>query len=297
LRNTDIYITGSNSKLLSSELSTLLAGRYVEFHLYTLSFEEFIDFRKEYGIGSGNIDEELNEYIRIGGFPILSKNTIDADATRKIIIDMNNSAILRDVVQRHDIRNVQLLQRVISFIYDNIGNMTSAKSIQNHFKKEYRSADYETVFNYLQYLEDAQIIHKVKRYNIRGKKLLETMEKYYLAEHSLQYSVREYNAENISGILENIVCLELLRRGFTVMIGKFENKEVDFIADGPDGKVYIQVCYLFASEETIEREFEPLMNIKDNYPKLVVTMDKYWKINRNGVKGMHLRDFLLSKHW
>ena len=295
LRNTDIYITGSNSKLLSAELSTLLAGRYVEFRLHTLSLSEFITFRKEYGIGSDDIDNELSEYIRIGGFPVLSKGRFDYQTARKIVADINSSAILRDVVQRNGVRNVNLLQRIVSFIYDNVGNVTTAKSISDHFKQERRSADIETIHNYLQYLEDALIINRVRRYDIRGKKLLETFEKYYLSEHALQYAVREYNAGNITGILENIVYLELLRRGFSVSVGKFDDKEVDFVAERPDGRIYIQVCYLFASEETIEREFSPLMKIRDSYPKLVVTMDKYWNVEKNGARGIHLKDFLLSE--
>jgi predicted AAA+ superfamily ATPase len=297
LRNTDIYITGSNSKLLSSELSTLLAGRYVEFHLQTLSFEEFIRFRKEYGIGSGDVEDELDAYIKIGGFPVLSKGAYAHHTAEKIIADINDSTILRDVVKRNNVRNVQLLQKIIDFIYDNVGSITSAKSISDHFKKEYRSADIETVYNYIRYLEEALIIHRVKRYDIRGRKLLETLEKYYLAEHTLQYAVRGYNERNITGLLENMVYLEILRRGFSVSIGRIGDKEVDFIGEGPEGKVYVQVCYLFATKETVEREFEPLMRIDDNYPKLVVTMDKHWKVEKNGVKGVHMKDFLLSDRW
>jgi len=294
LRNTDIYITGSNSKLLSGELSTLLGGRYVEFRLHTLSFSEFINFRKECGIGSDNTDDELDAYIITGGFPILSKNRYDHQTARKIIVDINSSSILRDVVQRNNLRNVDLLQRIIAFIYDNVGNITTASNIADYFKKEHRAVDRETVYNYLQYLEDAHIIEKVGRYDIRGKKLLETNEKYYLAEHSLQYAVRDYNAGNITGILENIVYLELLRRGFSVKIGKFGDKEVDFVAEKSECKLYVQVCYLFANEETIEREFTPLTMIRDNYPKLVVTMDRYWNVNKDGVRGIHLKDFLLN---
>ena len=294
LRNTDIYITGSNSKLLSSELSSLLGGRYVEFRLHTLSFSEFINFRKECGIGSEDTEDELDAYIRTGGFPILSRSGFDHQSARKIITDINNSTILRDVVQRNNIRNVDLLQRIVAFIYDNVGNVTTAGNIADYFKKEYRTVDKETVYNYLRYLEEALIIEKVGRYDIRGKRLLETYDKYYLAEHSLQYVVRDFNAGNITGILENIVYLELLRRGYSVNIGKLGSKEVDFVAERPGSKLYVQVCYLFADEGTIEREFAPLTMISDSHPKLVVTMDRYWNINRDGVRGMHLKDFLLN---
>jgi predicted AAA+ superfamily ATPase len=296
LRNTDIYITGSNSTLLSSELSTLLAGRYVEFHLYTLSFSEFIDFRKKKNIdfGDGN---ELDAYIRYGGFPVLSTAAFDPQTARKIVADINNSAILQDVVQRNKVRNVQLLQKIIAFIYDNTGNITSAKKISDFLKSQKRTADFETVYNYLQYLENALIIHKAQRYNIKGKKLLESYEKYYLAEHSLQYTIREFNAANISGILENIVYIELKRRGYSVCVGKINDKEIDFIAERPEGKLYVQVCYLFSNKETIEREFAPLLEIRDNYPKIVVTMDPFWQIEKNGIKGIHLKDFLLDVNY
>ncbi|MDR0198936.1 MAG: ATP-binding protein [Methanomassiliicoccaceae archaeon] len=297
LRNIDIYLTGSNSKLLSTELSTLLAGRYVQFRLYTLSFEEFIRFRKEYGIGSDDTDDELDAYIKIGGFPGLSVGRHDHQTARRVVADINDSVIRRDVVRRNNVRNEQLFNSVISFVYDNIGNITTAKNIADHLKGQRRSADIETVYNYLQYLEEALIIHKVSRYDIRGKRLMETFEKYYLADHSLQYTVREYSEKNLPGILENIVYLELLRRGYTVGIGKFDNKEVDFVAERPDGKVYVQVCYKLGNEETTEREVGALMKIRDNYPKLVVVYDKLWQIERDGVRGIHLRDFLLSDRW
>ena len=299
LKNTDIYVTGSNSHLLSSELATLLSGRYVEFCLHTLSFSEFLDFRKKCALDSENIDDELEAYIKTGGFPILSTNQFDSSSARKIVTDINNSAVLRDVIERNNIRNIQLLQKIIAFMYDNIGNITSAKKISDFLKSQKRTADFETVYNYLQYLENALIIYKTPRYDIKGKKLLETYEKYYLADHSLQYTVKEFNMVNISGILENIVYMELRRRGYTVSVGKIANsksgeKEVDFIAENTKGKLYIQVCYILANEKTIEREFSPLLEIRDNYPKMIVTMDRLWQIERKGIKGMHLKDFLLS---
>jgi len=297
LKNIDIYITGSNSKLLSSELSTLLGGRYVQFRLHTLSFAEFINFRKEYGIGSDNIDDELDAYIRTGGFPVLSTGAFDPQTVDMIVSDINNSTILRDVVRRKKIRDIHLLQKIIDFVYDNIGNVTSASKISAHFKSERRTANFETVYNYLQYLEEALIISRVPRYDIRGRRLLETYEKYYLAEHSLQYATRRYDEKNVPGILENIVYLELLRRGYDVSIGKFDEKEVDFVADDRGKKIYVQVCYRLAGLETIEREVAPLVAIRDNYPKLVVTLDKNWQIEDRGVKGMHLKDFLLSDRW
>jgi predicted AAA+ superfamily ATPase len=299
LKNTDLYITGSNSTLLSSELSSLLSGRYVEFNLHTLSFSEFINFRKKTGIGSGPAgsfepDAELEAYIKIGGFPVLSTTSFDLRTAQKIVTDINNSAILKDVIQRNKIRNVQLLQKITAFIYCNTGNITSAKKISDFLKSQRRSADFETVYNYLQYLENALIIHKVPRYDVKGKKLLESYEKYYLAEHSLKYTVQEYSADNISGIMENIVYIELKRRGYTVSIGKINEKEIDFIAEKPGSRLYIQVCYLLANKKTTERELSPLLEVRDSYPKMVVTLDKYWQIENKGIKGIHLKDFLLS---
>jgi predicted AAA+ superfamily ATPase len=300
LKNTDIYVTGSNSNLLSGELATLLSGRYVEFCLHTLSFSEFIDFRKKSSIASENIDDELEAYIKTGGFPILSANNFDASSARKIVTDINNSAVLRDVIERNNVRNVQLLQKIIAFIYDNIGNITSAKRISEFLKSQKRTADFETVYNYLHYLENALIIHKAPRYDIKGKKLLESYEKYYLADHSLQYTLREFNMANISGILENIVYMELRRRGYKVSVWKMTDriageKEIDFVAENTKRKLYVQVCYLLANEETIEREFAPLCKVRDNYPKLIVTMDKFWQIEKDGIKGIHLKDFLLHE--
>jgi predicted AAA+ superfamily ATPase len=322
LKNTDIYITGSNSRLLSSELATLLAGRYVSFHLYTLSFAEFVDFRKQSGLsacgsdsaagpgGTIDLDKELDAYIETGGFPLLSVNSFTPRENRQIVSDIHSSAVLRDVVQRNGIRNTQLLEKIISFLYDNVGNPVSLKRIADYLKSQKRTADFETVYNYITYLENAFIIYKAPRYDIKGKRLLETTEKYYLADHSLQYAVREMRQENISGILENIVFMELVRRGYRVYVGKVpvkpesntnprfaqDAKEVDFVAEkiNGTGTLYIQVCLNFSNPETKEREFSALRAIKDHWPKMVVTLDKYWQAEEQGVRGIHLKDFLLG---
>ena len=297
LRNTDIYITGSNSKLISSEITNLLGGRCVQCHLHTLSFSEFMDFRRSYGISSAGAGEELEEYIRTGGFPILSTGRFSDRARTEIITGINSTAILRDVINRNNIRNVPLLDMIIAFVYDNIGNAVSAKKISDFLKGQRRNADIETVHNYLRFLEEGMIIHKIQRYDIRGKRLLETFDKYYLAEHSLQYTVRGYNEKNLPGLLENIVFLELLRRGYTVSIGRLHDKEVDFVAEKGKSKVYLQVCYLLGSSDTTEREFGPLREIRDSHTKLVVTMDRFWQREDSGVRGIHLTDFLLSDRW
>jgi predicted AAA+ superfamily ATPase len=297
LKNTDIYITGSNSKLLSSELATLLAGRYVTLHLYTLSFAEFLDFRKQAGTGDGDIDRELKAFIETGGFPILSANSFSPPEARQILVDLNSSAVLRDVVQRNGVRNTQLLEKIVTFVYDNVGNPLSLKRISDYLKERKRNADFETVYNYLNYLESAFILYKAPRYDIKGKRLLETTEKYYLADHGLQYAVREMRQDNISGILENMVFLELVRRGYRVYVGKQETQEIDFVAEkiNGSGKLYIQICVNFSNPETREREFAPLRAVKDHWPKMVVTLDPFWRAEDQGVLGIHLKDFLLRQ--
>ena len=296
LRNTDIYITGSNSKLLSGELATHIAGRYVSFEIYPLSFEEFCNFRKISGIKNSDVED----YIAIGGFPMLSIYNYSQDQTRKIVADIHSSSVLKDVVERNKIKNAPLLQRIIAYVYDNVGNLTSLTKISNYLKANGGGADFETISNYIGYLENACIIKKVSRYEIKGKKLLESNDKYYLADHSLQYAIRDMKKTNISGVLENIVYSELIRRGYNVYVGKMssnDSREIDFVAEKNNGneKIYVQVCYEYGSKETMDREFEALTEIKDHYPKFVVTLDKLWSENRNGVVGIHLKDFLLKE--
>jgi len=295
LKNTDIYIAGSNSKLLSGDLATLLAGRYVKFEINTLSFSEFICFRRESGIHPA---DDLDEYIRVGGFPLLSTTSFTPEQARQIVADIQASVVLKDVVKRYKIKNVPLLERIIAFIYDSVGSMVSIRKITDYMKSNGIAADSETVSSYVGYLEDAYIIKKVPRYDIRGKKLLESNDKFYLADHSLQYVVRDLKRTNLPGILENIVHNELIGRGYKVYVGKIGTKEIDFVAERINGgeKVYVQVCTEFGSPETMDREFSPLIEIKDHYPKYVVTLDKYWGEDRGGVKGIHLKDFLLKEN-
>lgn len=297
LKNTDIYITGSNSQLLSGELATLLAGRYVAFEINTLSFAEFTQFRKECGVKSEA--DELDDYIKIGGFPLLSVSQFTEEQSRQIVMDIHSSAVLKDVAVRNKIKNIPLLERIIAFIYDNVGNLVSVRRIADYLKSNGGGADSETVSSYIGYLEKACIIRKVSRYDIKGKKLLESNDKYYLADHSLQYVIRDMRRTNLPGILENIVYNELIRRDYKVYVGKIAAKEIDFIAEKINGgeKVYVQVCVEFSSKETLDREFLPLTGIKDHYPKYVVTLDKYWKEDRLGVTGIHLKDFLLKESY
>lgn len=294
--NTDIYITGSNSHLLSSELSTYLAGRYIEFPIFTLSFNEFINFHQHYNPNSAADSQTLfSEYLRKGGFPVIHTAAYSDQNAYKVVYDIYSSAILRDTVQRHKIRDVELLERIVKYAFDNIGNTFSGKNIADYFKNQQRKIDINTVYNYLYALEGAFILHRVSRYDIRGKEILKTQEKFYLGDISLLYATMGFKTGLISGILENLVFLELKRRGYNVYVGKLGDKEIDFVAEKSNEKLYIQVAYKLESEQTVEREFSPLESIQDQYPKYVVTMDDFWSENINGVKHIHIRDFLLLK--
>jgi predicted AAA+ superfamily ATPase len=291
--DTDIYITGSNSKLLSSELSSYLTGRYIAFHVQTLSFQEYLAFYKSFHHKEIELYEGFENYRRFGGFPALHIAEYDEDSAYKIVYDIYSSAILRDTVQRFNIRDIELLERVVKYLFDNVGNSFSAKKIADYFKSQQRKIDLNTVYNYLSALESAFIVYRIPRYDVKGKEILKTQEKYYLGDIALQYAVMGYRDRFIAGILENIVLLELKRRGYQVFVGKFGVKEIDFIAEKGNSKLYIQVTYLLAEKSTVEREFSSLIEIKDNYPKYVVSMDRNWSDNLGGIQHKHIADFLL----
>lgn len=290
----DMYITGSNSQLLSSELSTLLTGRFIHIEMQVLSFSEMLEFR------SGKTDTQENLlwlYIRRGGFPAVHLTSdYDEKATYMIINDIFDSIVLRDVVQRYKIRDVELLRRILNFIADSVGNTISAKRIADYFKSQARKVDINTVYTYLDALVSSFLITKVQRYDIKGRELLKTQEKYYLADTGLQHAVFGYRDRHISGILENIVYNELVRRGYTVYIGKLDTREVDFIAEQPPKKLYVQVAFKLESEETVQREFAPLLAIRDSYPKFVVTMDSHFQDTIEGVRHIGLYQFLTDEH-
>jgi uncharacterized protein len=290
----DIYITGSNSHLLSSELATYLAGRYVEISVFTLSFREFLDFRKHYFPKYETKFNPFVAYLRMGGFPVIHTVNYDEESAYKVVRDIYSSVILRDTVQRYKIREVELLERVIRYAFDNIGNTFSGKNVADYFKNQQRKTDINTIYNYLHALEGAFILYRVPRYDIKGKELLKTQEKFYASDVSLIYATMGYRDRMISGILENIVFLELKRRGYEVYIGKLDNKEIDFIAEKQGDRVYIQVAYKLESSQTIEREYSPLLQLADQYPKYVITMDDFWKDTIEGVRHLHITDFLLS---
>ena len=292
--NVDVYLTGSNAHLLSSELATYLAGRYIEIPVYTLSFKEYLLFNSVYQTAVSSIKESFVTYLRKGGFPIIHTGNYDEDTTYKVIQDIYASVLLRDTIQRYKIRDIDLLERVTRFAFDNIGNTFSGKSISDYFKSQSRKTDVNTIYNYLSALEGAFILYRVSRFDIKGKEILKTQEKFFVSDLSLLYAMMGYRDRMIGGILENVVFLELKRREYKVYIGKLDSREIDFIGEKQGKKIYIQVAYKLENEATIHREFSPLLAILDNYPKFVVTMDEFWKEDIEGVKHVQIHDFLLD---
>lgn len=289
----DIYITGSNSRMMSSEISTYLTGRYISFRIFTLSFKEYLTFKNSFT----SIDDpkrELANYIRLGGFPATHLKAYSQDEVYTIVRDIYNSTIFSDIVRRNQIRKIDQLERIVKYVFNNVGQTFSAKSIANYLKSERRTIDSETVYSYLEKLEKAYLIYRCSRYDLQGKEILKTQEKFYLADTALRYSVLGYNADSVASSLENIIYLELCRRGYTVNVGKIGDGEVDFIANRQNEKIYIQVTQEINSEKTEKREYERLLKIRDNYPKYVLTTDTFAGGNYQGIKTMHIADFLLS---
>lgn len=292
----DIYITGSNSHLLSSELATYLTGRYVEIPIYPLGYTEFLAFN-EYNHLHIPKEQTFIYFLRMGGFPVVHLTTYDQDSAYKIIKDIYSSVLVRDIIQRFGIRNVELLERVLRYVFSNIGNTFSGKNVADYFKSQQRKMDINTVYNYLSALESAFILYRVPRYDIQGKEILKTQEKFYVSDIGLVHATMGYRDRMISGLLENLVYLELKRRDYTVYIGKYNQFEIDFIAEKKGSKIYIQVSYLLDSEETIHREFSNLKLIKDHFPKYVVSMDTLWQDPMDGIKHVPIASFLTQTDW
>ena len=292
----DIYITGSNSRMMSSEISTYLTGRYITFHIYTLSFEEYLTFKKSYTTLK-DLKQEFSQYVQLGGFPATHLQDYSQDEVYTIVKDIYNSTIFSDIVRRNQVKKIDQLERVVKYTFNNIGNTFSAKSISNYFKSEQRKIDNETVYSYLEKLQKAYILYKCSRYDLQGKDILKTQEKFYLADVSLRYSVLGYTVDSVASSLENIVYLELKRRGYDVYIGKIKDKEIDFVATKQNEKIYVQVTQEIKSEKTQKREYEQLLEIRDNYPKYVVMADDFAGGNYEGIKTMNIVDFLLSKEY
>ena len=292
----DIYITGSNSRMMSSEISTYLTGRYVSFRIYTLSFEEYLMFKERYASVKSN-REELAMYIKKGGFPATHLQEYGDDEIYTIVKDIYRSTIFSDIVRRNQIRKVDQLERIVKYAFDNVGNTFSAKSISDYLKSQKRSLDNETVYTYLEKLEKAYLLHRCPRYDLKGKEILKTQEKYYLADTSLRYSVLGYKRDTVASSLENVVYLELCRRGYNVYIGKIGSYEIDFVAVRQNEKIYVQVTQQIDSEKTERREYDRLLGIQDNYPKYVLRTDEFAEGNYEGIKEMHVADFLLNKEY
>ena len=292
----DLYITGSNSRMMSSEISTYLTGRYVAFRIYTLSFEEYLTFKKQYTT-VGDVRSELADYIRLGGFPATHLQGYNEDEVYTIVKDIYNSTIFSDIVKHNQIRKVDQLERVVKYIFNNVGNTFSAKSISDYLKSERRALDNETVYGYLERLEKAYLLHRCSRYDLRGKEILKTQEKFYLADTALRYSVLGYHADTVAASLENVVYLELCRRGYQVYVGKTGANEIDFAAVRLNEKLYVQVTQQINSKQTEKREYERLLEIHDNYPKYILRTDEFAGGNYEGIKTMHVAEFLLSKEF
>lgn len=294
--NVDLYVTGSNSRMMSSEIATYLTGRYISFRIFTLSFAEYLLFKKQYGEVKG-IYSEFRAYIRLGGFPATHLRAYSQDEVYTIIRDIYNSTIFSDIVKRNQIRKIDQLERIVKYTFSNVGNTFSAKSIADYLKAEHRKIDNETVYSYLEKLEKAYLLHRCARYDLQGKEILKTQEKFYLADTALKYSVLGFNSDSVAAALENVVYLELCRRGYQVYIGKTADGEVDFVAQRQGERLYIQVTQEIRSEKTERREYERLLEIKDNYPKYVLRTDEFTDGNYKGIKNMHVADFLLSDEY
>lgn len=290
--NADIYVTGSNSKLMSSEISTYLTGRYISIPVFTLYFREYLEFKKE---STQSYDKLLEEYIKFGGFPIIALGEYEQQSAYQIVDGIYHTVVSRDIVKRHRINKQDLFDRVVKYVIENMGKTFSASSISNFLKSENRKVSIESIYNYLRWLEQAFIIFPCERYDMQGKSVLKTQEKYYLADVSFRYALFGYNRKMLDGVMENIVYLELRRRGYDVYVGKNNTKEIDFIAIHKDEKIYVQVCVQIP--ENSNREVGNLMEIRDHYPKYVVTLNEMDVGIENGIRIVHLRDFLLAKQW
>lgn len=288
----DIYVTGSNSKLMSGEISTYLTGRYVSIPVYTLSFKEYLAFKQDSPLSRREL---LEDYIRFGGFPLVALSEYDEQSAYQIVNGIYHTVVSRDIVKRHRINKQDLFDRVVKYIIENMGKTFSANSISTFLKSEHRKVSVESIYNYLRWLEQAFIIYPCERYDLQGKSILKTQEKYYLSDVSLKYALLGYNRKMLDGAMENIVFLELKRRGYDVFIGKNDTKEIDFVATRRDERIYVQVCVRIP--ETSDREVGNLMEIRDHYPKYVVTLNEMDTGIENGIKIIHLADFLIAEAW
>ncbi|HBS88262.1 MAG: hypothetical protein A2W91_04350 [Bacteroidetes bacterium GWF2_38_335] len=287
-----MYISGSNAHMLSSELATLLSGRYINFRIHPLSFSEFTEIYNQHQTVSINC---WTDYLKYGGFPGLHHLQWDEQVLYQYIESIYNTIVLKDIVLRNSIRDPNMLNRLLHFIIDNCGNITSARSISDYSKAQHKSISADSILNYLQFSMDAYFIHQIKRYDLQGKRHLETLEKYYLCDTGFSLTTIGNRSSLLSGQLENIVLNELIARDYHVSIGKLKDKEIDFIAEKKGQKIYLQVCVTLLGERVEAREYAPLIKVTDHFPKVVLSMDEYgWNTDKNGIHWMNIKDFLLN---
>lgn len=289
-RHYDLYITGSNAHLLSGELATYLSGRYVQFYIHGLSYDEFLRFHN-----LENSNESLMKYIRYGGMPYLKNLNLDDEPVYGYLKSIYNTIILRDVIARHGIRNIDFLEHLIKYLADSMGSLLSAKKISDYLKSQQVKISVKVVLEYLKYLEDAFFIHRVRRFDIQGKKLFELNDKFFFTDIGLRNCIISYNLKDIGKIMENLVYNKLITSGYDVYVGKLGNREVDFVAEKQDVTIYLQVAYLLPDEKVYEREFGNLLDIQDNHRKIVISMDEFIGSNYKGIEHVHLRSFLASE--
>lgn len=288
----DIYVTGSNAKMLSSEIATLLSGRYVLIEVYPLSFREYLDFCPD---EKQHIDEAFQQYLQFGGMPVIPGMPQDMNVIQTVLSGIYNTVLMKDIVQRNAVRDPALLEQIVRFLADNIGNPVSTSKISGYLTSQGRKTTPGTVDNYLKMLRDSYIFYRADRYDIKGKLYLKTLEKYYIVDNGLRNALLGFHGGDYGHVLENIVYLELLRRGYEVGVGKLGNLEVDFIASKPARKVYYQVSASIMDEKTRDRELAPLQQIPDQYEKVVLTMDRTYIKDFNGIRNVNIIDFLLAE--
>ncbi|MCL2110871.1 MAG: ATP-binding protein [Clostridiales bacterium] len=291
----DIYVTGSNSRMMSSEISTYLTGRYISFRILPLSFKEYLSFRGH--SENYRISDEFARYLRYGGFPAIHLRDYHVDEAYNIVRDIYNSTIFTDIVKRGQIRKVDQFERIVRFAFQNVGKTFSAASISKYLKSENRAIDNETVMGYLSKLESAYILHRCPRYDLQGKEILKTQEKFFVCDPAMRYSTIGYSPDSVAAMLENVVYLELCRRGYDVYVGELPGGEIDFVATKQENRLYIQVTLQIDSDSTEGREYGRLLSIRDNYPKYVLRTDEFAGGNHEGIRTMHVADFLLSKEF
>jgi len=291
----DLYITGSNSKLLSGEMATYLAGRYIEIPVYTFSFQEILKIKQQKNIDR-SLEEDFKAFLILGGMPFIYDHELDESSALEYLKDIYQSIVLKDIIARHSIRDIELLERVVIYLLANVANSFSGPNLVKYLKNEKRALSLETIYNYIAYAREACLLHLIPRIDVQGKGLLKFQEKIYLSDQGIREAIYGNNERDINQILENVVCLELLRRDYKVRVGKTKEKEIDFIAEKRNHKIYIQVTYLIADQEVARREFSSLAGIQDNYPKLVLSLDQF-DFSREGIIHKNLIDFLLQKDW